>query len=83
MNGKQRIFRTNGFVAFHSFVADKFLKSRVWAFEIPNISTKIYVEPDLEDTLKRDNNPVDQNNYPVKSLLHSADSAFKVRPACI
>ena len=31
-------------VAFHSFVADKFLKSRVWAVEIPNISTKIYVE---------------------------------------
>jgi hypothetical protein len=45
MYGKQRIFRATGFVAFHKFVADKFLKNRVWAFETPNISTKIYGEP--------------------------------------
>ena len=47
MNGKQRIFRVNGLVAFHSFVADLFPMCGTEDLEIKSFTIKIFEEPFL------------------------------------
>ena len=45
MNEKQRIFRTNRFVAFHSFAADLFPIGGTENLEINSLTIKIFEEP--------------------------------------